>query len=258
MAILKLKIKKTLMKRKIDNVTVSGYYGRAISSGKKTFEEIAKYSCKGTSLDAREAELAAKLLIDGISENLRQGFIVDLGVLGTLYPAVNGPWKTDPKELSLSELTPKVNYVAGEDIAAAIRGAVLQWTTEQETDENTVTDPDDEPSGGGSGSGTGTGGGGSTQTETTTYGLTITKMGSGTATVTSDGTTLASGATLSEDAEVEISITPASGTTPSATVNGSQIELSESDGTYTGSFAMPAQASTLVINTGSASGDSSI
>ena len=159
MAILKLKIKKTLMKRKIDNVTVSGYYGRAISSGKKTFEEIAKYSCKGTSLDAREAELAAKLLIDGISENLRQGFIVDLGVLGTLYPAVNGPWKTDPKELSLSELTPKVNYGAGEDIAAAIRGAVLQWTTEQETDENTVTDDDQGTTTGGDDNG-GNGGGG--------------------------------------------------------------------------------------------------
>ena len=32
----------------------------------------------------------------------------------------------------------------------------------------------------------------------------------------------------------------------------------ENDGVYTGNFAMPGQASTLLINTGSAAGDSSI
>jgi len=59
-----------------------------------------------------------------------------------------------------------------------------------------------------------------------------------------------SGASLNEDDEVEISITPAEGQTPTATINGSSIELTEDGGVYTGSFAMPGQASTLVINTG--------
>ena len=82
------------------------------------------------------------MLIDGIAENLRNGFIVDLGVLGKLYPAVNGRWDTNADNLSLADMKPKVNYKAGDDIAAAIRGAQLQWTTEEETDENTVTDDD--------------------------------------------------------------------------------------------------------------------
>ena len=90
------------------------------------------------------------------------------------------------------------------------------------------------------------------------YALTINKIGSGSASVTKDGNAVTSGASLNEDDEVEISITPAEGTTPSATLNGSQIELTESDGVYTGNFAMPGQAATLVINTGSAEGDSSI
>ena len=90
------------------------------------------------------------------------------------------------------------------------------------------------------------------------YALTISKMGSGSASVTKDGNAVSSGSNLSEDDEVEISITPAEGTTPSATLNGSSIELTESDGVYTGNFAMPGQSSTLVINTGSAAGDSSI
>ena len=66
----------------------------------------------------------------------------DLGVLGKLYPAVNGKWDTDAENLSLQDMKPKVNYKAGDDIAAAIRGAQLSWTTEAETDENTVTDDD--------------------------------------------------------------------------------------------------------------------
>ena len=92
------------------------------------------------------------------------------------------------------------------------------------------------------------------QNQATDYALTISTSGSGTATVTHDGNAVASGSTLSEDDEIEINITPAEGQVPTATVNGSEIELTESEGVYTGSFAMPGQASSLVINTGGSSG----
>ena len=85
------------------------------------------------------------------------------------------------------------------------------------------------------------------------YSLTISKSGSGSATVTKGGNAVTSGANLNEDDEVEISITPAEGQVPTATINGSSIELTENDGVYTGNFAMPAQASSLVINTGTTS-----
>ena len=92
--------------------------------------------------------------------------------------------------------------------------------------------------------------------ETTTgYALTITTSGSGSASITKDGNAVASGAELSEDDEVAISITPAEGQVPTATLNGSSIELTESEGVYSGNFAMPGQASTLVINTGAADDD---
>ena len=92
------------------------------------------------------------------------------------------------------------------------------------------------------------------QQSTEGHALTISKTGSGSASVTHDGSAVSSGASLNEDAEVELSITPAEGQTPTATINGSQIELTEDGGVYSGSFAMPAQASTLVINTGTVSG----
>jgi predicted histone-like DNA-binding protein len=103
-------------------------------------------------------------------------------------------------------------------------------------------------SGNGSGSGSGTEGG--NQNQPTNFALTIATSGSGSATVTLNGNALTSGSNLSEDDEVEISITPAEGQTPTATLNGSSIELTESEGVYTVNFAMPGQASTLVINTG--------
>ena len=96
----------------------------------------------------------------------------------------------------------------------------------------------------------------SQQNQTSDYALTISKSGSGSASVTHNGNAVASGSNLSEDDEVEISITPAEGQVPTASINGSSIELTEDGGVYSGSFAMPGQASTLMINTGtSGSGD---
>jgi predicted histone-like DNA-binding protein len=123
---------------------------------------------------------------------------------------------------------------------------------EDETDTGSETE-------GGNGSTQNSGNSGNTgnsgNDQQTGFGLTISTSGNGSATVTLNGSAVTSGASLSEDDEVEISITPAAGQVPTATLNGSEIELTEDGGVYTGNFAMPAQASTLVINTGTASGD---
>ena len=148
---LKIKIKKCGMVRKIEGVKKSGFYGKVIANGKKSFEEILKASCKNTTLDYREAELACKMMIDGIADSIKQGYIVDLGVLGKLYPAVNGKWDENADNLQLADMKPKVDYKAGDDIAAAVKGASLSWTTEAETDENTVTDDDNTQTGAGGG-----------------------------------------------------------------------------------------------------------
>ena len=95
------------------------------------------------------------------------------------------------------------------------------------------------------------------QSQQSGFALTISTSGSGSSTVTLNGSAVSSGASLNEDDEVEISITPAEGKVPTATLNGLEIELTESEGVYSGNFAMPGQASTLVINTGTAEGGDS-
>ena len=89
----------------------------------------------------------------------------------------------------------------------------------------------------------------------TDFALTITKYGTGTSTVKDDSEqTIASGANVASGSNVNISVVPAEGQVPTATLNGNTVELTENDGTYSGSFQMPAQASTLVINSGTTSG----
>ena len=131
-------------------------------------------------------------------------------------------------------------------------------------DAGTVEDPEADENGNENGTENGTENGGSQnqggsqggeQNQVTGFALTISTSGSGSATISHDGNAVTSGASLSEDDEVEISITPAEDQVPTATLNGSEVELTESGGVYTGNFAMPAEASTLVINTGTASGD---
>ena len=131
-------------------------------------------------------------------------------------------------------------------------------------DDGTIEDPEGDENGNENGTDNGTENGGSQnqggsqggeQNQPTGFALTISTSGSGSATISHDGNAVTSGASLNEDDEVEISITPAEDQVPTATLNGSEVELTESGGVYTGNFAMPAQASTLVINTGTAEGD---
>ena len=139
-------------------------------------------------------------------------------------------------------------------------GEVVKRVTS--TDPGTVEDPQGDDNGQNaensenSQSEQGQQGNSSTSSETaTTFALTISRTGTGSATVTKDGNAVTSGASLNEDDEIEISITPAEGQVPTATVNGSEIELTEDNGVYSGSFAMPGQASTLIINTGEGEDD---
>ena len=164
-----------------------------------------------------------------------------------------------------------IMQATGETTIASMNGeAQLQFTSKtkaliKQLTGNAPTDDDSGEGGSSTGSETAGGNGGgseggqnqggsSTGSETAGHALTITKNGSGTAVVSSGGQAVASGAMLEEDAECELSVTPAEGETPNATLDGSEIELTEDNGVWTGNFAMPDAAAVLVINTGGSSG----
>lgn len=85
-------------------------------------------------------------------------------------------------------------------------------------------------------------------TPAATYALTINKESGVTASVKVDGVEVTSGQSIEAGKQVAISITNvAPGETYTATINGTNVTLSGDD-PITGSFSMPAQASTLAIN----------
>ena len=151
----------------------------------------------------------------------------------------------------------KMNSDAKLSFTSKTKAMVKSLTGEDASDENNNGGDDNggDNNGGNNGGNNGSNSGGDNsgsqgqqgnQNQQSGYALTIATSGSGTATVTHDGNAVTSGSTLNEDDEVEISITPAEGQVPTASINSSAIELTEDNGVYTGSFAMPGQASALV------------
>lgn len=87
--------------------------------------------------------------------------------------------------------------------------------------------------------------------------LTINRIGTGSSTVTVNGDSVSSGSALAAGTEVSISVTPAEGATPTATLGGNAVTLTANDGVYTGHFTMPSTNVTLSINSGGEGEDES-
>ena len=148
MANVTLKVKKVPSKNL--KTMESGFAARVITNGTADFADVSKYACKGSTISAPEMEASSKLFCEAAAEQLKNGYIVDLGPLGKLYPSVTGKWAKNKEDLSKADLKAKVNYRPGNDIAAAIAGASLSWASEKdEAADNNTEDPDTGGSAGG-------------------------------------------------------------------------------------------------------------
>ena len=264
--------------------TLGKYYGRVEYKGTLGIKDIAKIMQKHTTAFSL-GEIIGMLtdLASKIKEYALMGYVVkidDLGLFkasidsngltleqGSRISAGRGAQKTDeqlaqnPTAMQFTVGAVKlIMQATGETTINRMNAdATLAFTskTKEMVKKLTGIDASDENGGDNGGGGSQNGGNGSQNSQNTQSGghiLSITKSGSGSATVSKDGTEIHSGDLLGEDDEVEISVTPAEGATPTASIHGSQIELTESDGVYSGSFAMPGQASELVINSGTENG----
>jgi len=143
----------SLKVRKINQVNprtkAKGFVARAITNGKQSFEDICEVAGLNTTMNVAELEAAGKLILQAAARELKNGKIIDLGPLGSLYPAVNGKWAEKADDLSKADLTLKVNYRPSDDIDVAVKSAKLAWASDEDEKkeqenggENTTTDPD--------------------------------------------------------------------------------------------------------------------
>lgn len=122
-----------------------GYIARVITNGTADYDDIVADACRNTTLHKAEAKVAFDLCMETVAEKLKQGFIVDLGPTGRLYPSCTSEWVANAEELSLNSVTPKINYRPSDDIASAIKGATLRWVKASEAAGGNTVDEEDSP-----------------------------------------------------------------------------------------------------------------
>ena len=253
------------------SVSYGKWFARAVTLGKTiNVDELAKHMSEHNTPYSKGAIKGVLTdMIGCIRELMLEGKAVKLDGLAIFSAGI----KTKKKGAPTSEDFSTTKHIDSVYMRARATG---EFTRQELTKAGNVTElpknftdyheEDDEPqnpsggsgsqSGGGSDSGSTSGGSQSGNTsgdgQQTSYNLTITRSGSGTSTVKDDSENVITGQrSFAPGTNLNIEIVPAEGQVPTATINGSSIELTENDGTYTGSFQMPAQVSVLELNSGS-------
>ena len=121
-----------------------GFSARVQTHARITFEQIAEEMCENTTLNPAEALMSARLLVKKIAARVQEGYIVEIGELGSLQPSCSSGWVATKDELTKDMVKPSVFYRASDEITSAIKGAKLAWV-ELEDEES---DPSNTPDGG--------------------------------------------------------------------------------------------------------------
>lgn len=144
MSKLTLKVKKVGMKNPTSKK--QGYVARVITNGTEDFGDICEMAALNTTYAPEEIVACAGLMLKAAARALKNGKIIDMGVLGRLYPSVSGKWVENADDLSISDLTPHTNYRPSQEVREAIAGATLGWASDkdkgEQEPENTDTPSD--------------------------------------------------------------------------------------------------------------------
>ena len=233
---------------------------------KKVFSEASTHSGINAGVIKAAWDAAGEVLRTWATE----GHSVPLPGLGTMRFGVRSKAVEKLEDVKTNLITTRrIVFTPSVEVKDELKNTSIQITCLDEDgnvlkrvtsgDSGDIEDPENGSSTGsenGSSTGSETGGEQGSENQTSDFALTISKSGTGTSTVKdANDQVIESGASLASGASVNIAIVPAEGKIPTATINGTTIQLTESEGTYVGSFEMPAQASTLAINSGTASGN---
>ena len=156
MATLKLKVSR------VSNVNPKtkqkGFTARVLTNGTADFDDIVKDAGRNTTMHKAELRMAFELCMDSVTEMLKQGYIVDLGPIGKIYPSCSSGWYEKEEDIKLADVKPQLYFRAGEEVEGAIKAAKLVWAKASDEEEDSLT-PDPSPSGEGSENNGGGGGG---------------------------------------------------------------------------------------------------
>ena len=133
MAELKLKVKKASSTNPVTKQ--KGFVARVQNNGTADFDDIVKSAGKNTTMHKAELKMAFELCMDSVTEMLKQGYIVDLGLLGKIYPSCSSGWYEKEEDMKLADVKPQLYYRAGDEVEAAIKSAKLVWAKASDEEE---------------------------------------------------------------------------------------------------------------------------
>lgn len=120
-----------------------GFAPRVLTNGTADFDDITKEAGHNTTMHKAELKMAFELCLDSVAEMLKQGYIVDLGPLGKIYPSCSAGWYEKEEDMKLSDVKPQLYYRAGDEVEAAIKSAKLVLANAGEEEEDDKEGPSD-------------------------------------------------------------------------------------------------------------------
>ena len=154
MASLKLKVTKA---KHVNPVTKEkGYVARVLTNGTADYSQIAEDAAEDTTFNVDEIRAAAGIFCRAAAKMIKQGFIVDLGPLGKIYPSCTSGWFEKAEDLKMDSVKPNIYYRASDEVQAAIRAASLAWAKPGEANEENLAPSAGDSDGTGAETGTNT------------------------------------------------------------------------------------------------------
>ena len=86
--------------------------------------------------------MSARLLVKKIAARVQEGYIVEIGELGSLQPSCSSGWVATKDELTKDMVKPSVFYRASDEITSAIKGAKLAWVELEDEEQDPSNTPD--------------------------------------------------------------------------------------------------------------------
>lgn len=244
------------------------FYAQAVSFSTLDFQDLADEVVEGLGITPELVNTILTRYMRVAKRNVLRGHRVKFGDLLTIYPQISCSVKdelNDDGTVKKAATADMINVLqAKSTIGATIALSVQQsfamsvsWkrianATESETDEGGDDTPTGDDTQQPSSDDTQQNSGDSQQqNQSGNYRLSIQKTGNGTASVTDqNGQAIADNAEVASGSTINLSVVPVEGKTPVVRIDGTDQDiLTENDGTWTGSFQMPAKATVLSIFT---------
>ena len=111
-----------------------GFAARVKTNGTADYDDIVEDAAEDTTFNMDEIRAAAGIFCRAAAKKLKQGYIVDLGPIGKLYPSCNSSWVAKEEDLKLSDVKPSLYYRPADEVDAAIKSASLIWAKAGEED----------------------------------------------------------------------------------------------------------------------------